>query len=189
MTKLTRSDRTVLSCPPYRESSHIVRPMAQQFARPILPATAMHEVAFLQVCSPLWQRAPRKSCRRALPTRGSGTVDLCSFSMALASMPDTPENQAVYRQPPIQQPGLGFPLARTGVHRWQPALATTWPLRRTKARAPAKRISSDECTRPSNPEMCFLPTPYSTITSSPANCAGVISTSLLTLSMSAREVG
>ena len=28
------------------------------------------------------------------------------------SMPDTPENQAAYPQPPAQQPGLGFPLAR-----------------------------------------------------------------------------
>src|SRR3954452_9378036 len=28
------------------------------------------------------------------------------------SMPDTPENQAVYPQPPTQKPGLGFPLAR-----------------------------------------------------------------------------
>jgi hypothetical protein len=31
------------------------------------------------------------------------------------SMPDTPENQAVYPQPPTQQPGLGFPLARVVV--------------------------------------------------------------------------
>jgi DDE family transposase len=31
------------------------------------------------------------------------------------SMPDTPENQAVYPQPPTQQPGLGFPLARIAV--------------------------------------------------------------------------
>jgi len=31
------------------------------------------------------------------------------------SMPDTPENQAVYPQPPNQQPGLGFPLARITV--------------------------------------------------------------------------
>lgn len=30
-------------------------------------------------------------------------------------MPDTPENQAAYPQPPSQQPGLGFPLARIGV--------------------------------------------------------------------------
>jgi len=29
-----------------------------------------------------------------------------------ASMPDTPENQAVYPQPASQKPGLGFPLAR-----------------------------------------------------------------------------
>src|SRR3954467_10728961 len=28
------------------------------------------------------------------------------------SMPDTPENQASYPQPPTQQPGVGFPLAR-----------------------------------------------------------------------------
>ena len=31
------------------------------------------------------------------------------------SMPDTPENQAVYPQPPTQQAGLGFPLARIAV--------------------------------------------------------------------------
>src|SRR5436190_1027171 len=31
------------------------------------------------------------------------------------SMPDTPENQARYPQPPTQQPGVGFPLARVAV--------------------------------------------------------------------------
>ena len=31
------------------------------------------------------------------------------------SMPDTPENQAMYPQPPQQRPGLGFPLARIAV--------------------------------------------------------------------------
>lgn len=31
------------------------------------------------------------------------------------SMPDTPENQAMYRQPPGQKPGLGFPVARITV--------------------------------------------------------------------------
>jgi Transposase DDE domain len=31
------------------------------------------------------------------------------------SMPDTPENQAAYPQPPAQRPGLGFPLARVAV--------------------------------------------------------------------------
>jgi hypothetical protein len=31
------------------------------------------------------------------------------------SMPDTPQNQASYPQPPTQQPGLGFPLARLTV--------------------------------------------------------------------------
>lgn len=37
------------------------------------------------------------------------------FDGSSVSMPDTPENQAVYPQPPTQQPGLGFPLARIGV--------------------------------------------------------------------------
>ena len=31
------------------------------------------------------------------------------------SMPDTPENQAAYPQPAVQQPGIGFPLARVAV--------------------------------------------------------------------------
>src|SRR5262245_35071060 len=31
------------------------------------------------------------------------------------SMPDTPQNQASYPQPPQQQPGVGFPLARVAV--------------------------------------------------------------------------
>ena len=30
-------------------------------------------------------------------------------------MPDTPENRAVYPQPVVQQPGIGFPLARVAV--------------------------------------------------------------------------
>ena len=37
------------------------------------------------------------------------------FDGSSVSMPDTPENQAVYPQPPSQRPGLGFPLARIGV--------------------------------------------------------------------------
>ena len=37
------------------------------------------------------------------------------FDGSSVSMPDTPENQAVYPQPPSQQSGLGFPLARIGV--------------------------------------------------------------------------
>lgn len=35
-----------------------------------------------------------------------------SFDGSVVSMPDTPENQAVYPQPDTQHPGLGFPLAR-----------------------------------------------------------------------------
>src|SRR5262249_14952352 len=31
------------------------------------------------------------------------------------SMPDTPENRAAYPQPVVQQPGIGFPMARVAV--------------------------------------------------------------------------
>src|SRR3954451_3130307 len=31
------------------------------------------------------------------------------------SMPDTPQNRAIYPQPVVQQPGIGFPLARVAV--------------------------------------------------------------------------
>src|SRR5512144_2127988 len=37
------------------------------------------------------------------------------FDGSSVSMPDTPENQAMYPQPPNQEPGLGFPLARIAV--------------------------------------------------------------------------
>ncbi len=37
------------------------------------------------------------------------------FDGSSVSMPDTPENQAAYPQPPAQTPGVGFPLARIGV--------------------------------------------------------------------------
>ncbi len=35
-----------------------------------------------------------------------------AYDGSTVSMPDTPENQEAYPQPPQQQPGLGFPLAR-----------------------------------------------------------------------------
>jgi len=37
------------------------------------------------------------------------------FDGSSVSMPDTAENQAMYPQPPNQQPGVGFPLARIAV--------------------------------------------------------------------------
>ena len=37
------------------------------------------------------------------------------FDGSSVSMPDTPENQKLYPQPPTQRPELGFPLARIGV--------------------------------------------------------------------------
>ena len=126
-----------------------------------------------------------------LPTNGSGTVDLCSSSMALTSRCQTRQRiKRCTHSRHLNSRVSDFRSPESGCCcRWQPALVTIWPLPRTKARAPVKRISSDECTTPSNPAMWFLPTPYSTITSSPANCASAISTSLLTLSTSAREVG
>jgi hypothetical protein len=88
----------------------------------------------LQVCSP--NTASYCNARARLPT-----AVLCSWAKRTAqqlqdnlpqawkwhgrnvyiadgshvSMPDTPENQASYPQPEVQQPGIGFPLARLTV--------------------------------------------------------------------------
>src|SRR5262245_45971358 len=92
------------------------------------------------------------------------------------SMPDTPENQARYPQPPQQQPASAsrWP-GSPSCCRWRPAPATTWPSRRTPARAPARPRCCDSCTARSNPATWPSPTPCSTTTSSPANCASAAS--------------
>ena len=165
--------------------------MASRFARQILPATATRGVVFSRESSPRWQGGPRRSYRRAFPTNGSGTVARCSSSMARPSRcrtpqrikPCIPSRQLKNRGLAFRSPGLRY------CYRWQLALVTIWPSRRTKAKVPAKRISFDKCTTRSNPVMWFLPTPCSTITSSHGNCAGAVSTSWLALSTSARGVG
>ena len=61
LSKLRCSAKTTVAAMPCRESSHIVRPVAKRFARPMLPATAMRGVAFSQMFYALWQREPQKS--------------------------------------------------------------------------------------------------------------------------------
>ena len=59
---------------------------------------------------------PPSSCRPASPEEwkwNGRSVFIADGSHV--SMPDTPENQAVYPQPVVQQPGIGFPLARVAV--------------------------------------------------------------------------
>ena len=70
------------------------------------------------------QRLPEKACARlACDVGGELHAKIRDRSVLggrpvklvdglTASMPDTPENQAEYPQPPSQKPGLGFPLAR-----------------------------------------------------------------------------
>jgi hypothetical protein len=89
------------------------------------------------------------------------------FDGSSVSMPDTPENQAMYPQPPTQRPGLGFPLARIGCS-CRNAAVTTWPCP-VQARALAKE-SLPTNVRHANPVTWFLPTPYSTITLSLKLC-------------------
>ena len=161
--------------------------MASRFVRQILPATATRGVEFAQVSSPHWQRGQPKSYRRALPTNGSGMVARCSSSTARASRCRTRRqiSRSIRNRPSKQRASVSLSPGLRCCYRWQPVLAMTWRSRRTKARAPAKRISSDGCTTRSNPVMWFLATPYSTITSSRGNCACAVSTSLLALSTSA----
>jgi hypothetical protein len=175
---------------PCRESLHTARPMAPRCARQIRPATATREVVFLPMFSPPWQRGLRRSYTRALVTGGNGTVARCSSSMVRASRCRThPRTKRCIRSRPINSRGSAFlsPGSRY-CYRWRPVLATIWPSRRTQARAPEKRASSDASMTPSDPAMWCWPTPCSTITSSPANCAIAGSTSLPMRSTSGREV-
>ena len=86
------------------------------------------------VCSPntaSYCRARGRICTSVLSTLASRTAEELQASSAdqwkwnarsvfivdgsTVSMPDTPENQEKYPQPPQQSPGLGFPLARIAV--------------------------------------------------------------------------
>ena len=68
------------------------------------------------------------------------------------SMPDTQENQEAYPQPVVQQPGIGFPWPGSPCCcRWRAGPATTWPSRRTPARAPARPRCCGRCTARSQP--------------------------------------
>ena len=65
-----------------------------------------------QLMSRLAQEAGGQLHRRYPSGRLLGGRKVKVVDGTTASMPDTPENQAVYPQPPPQKPGLGFPLAR-----------------------------------------------------------------------------
>src|SRR5947209_5740058 len=67
------------------------------------------------VLGTLAKRAARElQAGTAQEWKGNGR-DVFIVDGSHVSMPDPPENQAVYPQPPTQQPGLGFPLARAVV--------------------------------------------------------------------------
>src|SRR3954449_12553360 len=105
-----------------------------QSCRDAVTRIIAHRAAGLEICSP--NPASYCNARGRLPTGvlctlakrtarelQAGTAQEWKWngrSVFIAdgshvSMPDTPENQAVYPQPPTQQPGLGFPLARVVV--------------------------------------------------------------------------
>ena len=105
------------------------------------------------------------------------------------SMPDTPENQAAYPQPPAQQPGIGFPLARVTV-----LLSLATGACHDLAIAPYAGKGTGETTllrrmygSPSSPATWSWPTPCSTTTSSPASCGSAAST--LVARVQAERVG
>ena len=87
------------------------------------------------------------------------------------SMPDTPENRAIYPQPVVQQPGIGFPLARVTV-----LLSLATGACHDLAIAPYAGKGTGETTLLRRmydslaPATWSWPTHCSTTTSSPANC-------------------
>ncbi len=67
------------------------------------------------------------------------------FDGSTVTMPDTQENQRAYPQPKVQQPGLGFPLAPSGLSFLSPlAPCLIW----VSAAMPAKARVSPECFAP-----------------------------------------
>lgn len=72
-------------------------------ARRRLPESLLHRLV-RETGRELHQRSPQAWLWKGRPVKiADGTT---------VSMPDTPANQAAYPQPPGQQPGLGFPVAR-----------------------------------------------------------------------------
>ena len=64
-----------------------------------------------------------------------------AYDGSTVSMPDTPDNQQAYPQPPQQQPGLGFPLARSRPSSRSPAEPySTWQSAAMRARATASWV-------------------------------------------------
>ena len=106
------------------------------------------------------------------------------------SMPDTPDNRAVYPQPPTQKPELGFPLARITVLL---SLATgachDLAIAAYKGKGTGETNLFRRMYDTLKAGMWFLAMLCSTITSSRANYAIEVSTSLLALSTSGRAVG
>ena len=99
-----------------RASSPTAPPPAWSLARPTPPATATPAPASPPASCAPWPGGPPSSCRTACPEAwkwNGRNVFIADGSHV--SMPDTPENQAAYPQPVVQQPGIGFPLARVAV--------------------------------------------------------------------------
>ena len=97
-------------------SSPTAPPAASRFARPTPPATVTPAAASPLPCCATLARRTAQQLQAGLPEgwKWNGrNVFIADGSHV--SMPDTPENQAGYPQPVVQQPGIGFPLARVTV--------------------------------------------------------------------------
>ena len=135
------------------------------------PATAMPGLASHR-CPAHLARGTAQQLQASLTASGNGTAGVFIADGSHVSMPDTPENQAVYPQLVVQQPGLGFPLARIAVLL---SLATgacmTWPSPRTRARGPERPPSCGRCTLLSPGDVVFADALFDNYFL-PANCGG-----------------
>ena len=167
------SATTIAAATPCRGSSPTGRPAAWRPARPTPPATATPAAASPPASCAPWRGGPPRSCRPRPHRSGSGTGGACSSPTGRTSpCPTRRRTRRPTRNRRPSSPGSasrwpGSPCCC----RWRPAPATTWPSPRTPARGPARPRCCGGCTTRCRPATWSWPTPCSTTTSSPANCA------------------
>ena len=162
-------------------SSRIIAHRAASGLEPCSPNTASYcnargTPAHRRAAHPGQADRPAVAGRRC-PRRGSGTGGTSSSPTAPTSPCPTPRRTrrptrsrwCSSRASASRWPGSPC------CCRWRPAPATTWPSRRTRARAPARPRCCGRCTTRCRPATWSSPTPCSTTTSSPASCASAAS--------------
>jgi hypothetical protein len=99
--------------------ARVIAHQAASGAKVCSPNTASYCNARSRLCTDVLRTLARRTAQElqagTLPEWQGQGRNVFIADGSHVSMPDTPQNQACYPQPPTQKPGLGFPLARLTV--------------------------------------------------------------------------